>query len=304
MNKAKFLTPVITAFTADGQIDQKANTDLWNHILSGGIDGIVLLGSAGEFCSLSHEQKKELVLLAEKEISGKGELIIGTGCMDTEETIEFSNFALAHSADAVMVISPYYFGLTDENVERFYDRVADGINGNMYLYNYPDRTGYHVSSQATLNLLRRHKNIIGYKDSVSDFSHTRELLAMTGTEFPEFMVYSGFDENFVHNLMSGGCGCIGGLSNIYPEVCSAWVKSVNEHDVEKMADLQKLIDKMMVIYSIVSPFMPAVRKALQMRGLEIAEYCPHPIGPVNEEQSAQIKAVLGEVDAYIAEAGL
>ena len=61
--------------------------------------------------------------------------------MTPEETVELSNYALDAGADAVMVISPYYFSLSDENVEYFYDEVAANIRGNMFLYNFPDRTG-------------------------------------------------------------------------------------------------------------------------------------------------------------------
>lgn len=300
MKQAKFYTPVITAFDEQGAIDKQANIRLWEHIIAGGIDGIVLLGSSGEFCSLREPQKNELIALAAEHLPGRTEWIVGTGGMSPADTVALSNHALEAGADAVMVVSPYYFALTDASIESFYDEIALGVNGRIYLYNYPERTGYDIAPAVALRLLRKHSNLIGYKDSVSDFSHTRSLLTAVRGEFPDFAVFSGFDENLAHNLLSGGSGCIGGLSNVYPEVFSAWVRAINRGDVGAMAAYQRLVDRMMDLYAIGTPFMPAVRKAVQLRGVPVQEFCTAPLLPVNSAQTEAIRTILAEVDAFLA----
>ena len=64
--------------------------------------------------------------------------------------------------------------------------------------------------------------------------HTRRLLATVRDEFPEFVVLSGYDENLAHVMLSDGNGCIGGLSNLYPEVFAKWVKAINEKDMDEV----------------------------------------------------------------------
>ena len=296
MNKAMFLTPVITVFDKDRNLDIQGNINVWEHLIKGGIDGIVLMGSTGEFFSMSMESKKELIDLAIKHINKRVKLYIGTNCMTVEETINLSNYALAKGADAVMVIGPYYFALSPESIEYYFDKVAEEIKGNIYLYNFPARTGYDLSPDVTLNLLRKHKNIIGFKDTVTEMGHTRKLITTVKKEFPNFIVLSGFDENFAHNIMCGGRGCIGGLSNLYPELFAKWTKAVNEENLKEIGKIQKIIDKLMDLYEIGTPFIPIIKKAMILRGIEIQDYCTEPFLQATVEQTNRIKEIIKEIE--------
>ena len=294
MKKAMFLTPVVTAFNKEGKLDAQANRNVWEHLIKGGIDGIVIMGSTGEFFSMSMEAKKELIDLATDYINKRVKLYIGTSCMTIEETVELSNYALEKGADAVMIIGPYYFSLSPESIEYYFDEVAKQVKGDIYLYNFPDRNGYDLTAEITLNLLRKNKNIVGFKDIVSEMGHTRRLLATVRDEFPEFVVLSGYDENLAHVMLSDGNGCIGGLSNLYPEVFAKWVKAINEKDMPEISRIQKIVDKLMDLYSIGTPFIPIMKKAMMIRGVEMQDYCTKPFLQATEEQTEQIKAVMKE----------
>ena len=276
MKKANFLTPVVTAFDANGNLDVQANKNVWDHLIKGGVDGLVIMGSTGEFFSMTTEQKKELIKLVVEYVNKRTKVYIGTSCMTVEDTVELSNFALEVGADAVMIISPYYFALSNESVEFFYDKVAGAVKGDIYLYNFPDRTGHDLTPEVTLNLLRKHKNIVGFKDTVSEMGHTRKLMTTVLDEFPDFVILSGFDENFVHNILCGGSGCIGGLSNLCPELFADWVKAIDAKNMEEVARIQKIVDKLMDLYSIGTPFIPIMKKAMMIRGVEMQDYCTKP----------------------------
>lgn len=296
MNKAVFYTPTVTAFDENGQLDVQANINVFEHLLAGGIEGLVVMGSTGEFFAMTTEQKKQLVDIAVETAKGRAKVLIGVSCMTVEDTVEMGNYAVDKGADAVMIISPYYFALSDASVEYYYDQVAEQIHGDIYLYNFPDRTGHDISPQVTLNLLRKHKNIVGYKDTVSGMAHTRALLQAVKYEFPDFIVLSGFDDNFVHNVVSGGCGCIGGLSNIYPELFSEWARAVNEKDMEKTASIQQKVDKLFDLYSIGTPFIPIVKKAMMLRGVQMKDYCTKPFLTTTEEQTRRIREIMDFVE--------
>lgn len=294
--KARFLTPVVTAFNEDGSLDIQANKNIYDYLINGGVDGIVVMGSTGEFFNMPLAQQKELIDLAVGYINKRTKVYIGTSCMSVQDTIEMANYANNAGADAVMIISPYYFRLSDESIESFYNQVAASTEAHIYLYNFPDRTGHDLSPELTLKLVKKNKNIVGYKDTVTVVAHTRSLISLIKPEFPEFDILSGFDENFAHNILCGGGGCIGGLSNLAPEIFAAWTKAVNEKDFDKIAEYQKIVDKMMKIYDIGTPFIPIIKKAMMIRGIDMKDYCTKPFIQASYEQTQKIIAVMKEVN--------
>ncbi|MGP0585368.1 dihydrodipicolinate synthase family protein, partial [Paenibacillus timonensis] len=300
MKKAQFLTPVVTAFDAEGNLDQQANQDIYDHLIRGGVDGLVVMGSTGEFFSMPEAQKKQLIDLVVGHVNHRTKVYIGTACMNVEDTIHLSNYAIDAGADGVMIVSPYYFALSDDSVEYYFDQVAEAVKGDIYLYNFPARTVHDLSPEVTLRLLRKHRHIKGYKDTVTEMAHTRKLIQTVQPEFPDFIIYSGFDENFAHNVLSGGNGCIGGLSNIYPEVFSEWAKAANGNDFHKVAAIQRIVDKMMELYDIGTPFIPIVKQAMIFKGLKMQGYCNKPFLQPDPKQKEAIQALLQEIDAWIA----
>ena len=296
MRKSMFLTPVVTAFDQQGNLDIQANKNIWDHLINGGVDGLVIMGSTGEFFSMTKEQKIQLIDEVLSYTKGKIKVYIGTSCMREDETIELSNYALNSGAEAVMIIGPYYFSLSNESIIEYYDKIAKNINGNIILYNFPDRNSYDLSAEIVLNLLKKHKNIIGYKDTVVEMGHTRKLIREIKKEFPDFIILSGYDENFAHNILSGGDGCIGGLSNLYPELFAEWVKAIDNKDMIEVSRIQEIVDKMMDIYDIGKPFIPVIKKAMILRGLDINDYSTAPFIQVNEEQTDKIRNIMKEVD--------
>lgn len=294
--KAQFLTPVVTVFDKQGNLDVEGNKKVYEHLIAGGIDGIVVMGSTGEFFSMTLDTHKQLIDIATSCINKRTRVLIGTSRMIAEETIELCNYAIEKGADGVMVISPYYFSLNDESIESYYDKVAEGTKANIYLYNFPDRTGYDLSPELTLRLARKHKNIVGYKDTVTVMGHTRDLINTIKPEFPDFEIYSGYDDNFAHNIMSGGSGCIGGLSNLIPKVCSDWARAFDNNDFEKVVELQKYINRAMPMYNICSPFIPAMKKAMILNGIDICDYVTTPFICANDEQTEKIKKLMVELE--------
>lgn len=297
MKKAKFITPVVTAFDSNGNLDVQANKNIYDHLINAGIDGMLIMGSAGEFYAMSMEQRKRLIDIVIPYANERTKVIIGTGCITVEDTIELSNYAINNGAKDIIIISPYYFKLNDDSLEYYYDEIANAVKGNIYLYNFPDRTGHDLSPELTLKLLRKHNNIVGYKDTVSEMSHTRKLIKTVENEFPNFEIYSGFDENFSRNVISGGNGCIGALSNVYPKVFSDWVDSFNEKDLNKVSKIQNCIDEMAKLYDVSECFIPIIKKAMILKGVDMNDYCKTPLLQADEKQTGLIEKLIKQIDS-------
>ena len=290
---AKYLTPAVTPLK-NGKIDFESCKNLYNHLINGGVDGILILGSIGEFFALTMDEKKELIKFAYEIINDRVELIVGTTSMIYNEIVELSNYCYSIGIKSTMIIPPFYFHFNDEEIFKYYGNLALDLKGDFYLYNFPDRTGYEIPVHVIRKLAINYNNIIGIKDTISGLDHTREIIKNVKEVRPSFMVYSGFDDNFLHNVMCGGDGCIAGLSNLYPELTSNWVKSVNENDLKLASEIQKKIDKLMNIYSVGKPFVPFIKEALYIKGIITSGDATIPMPNVKEAQTELLKKIMEE----------
>ena len=289
---AKYITPAVTPFLEDGTIDIKGAQALYEHLVAGGIDGILIFGSIGEFFAVPVGQKKQLVQAAVSQIAGRVQLIVGTADMIVDNVISFSNWALDAGADAVMVVPPYYFWLDGTQIEEYFDYLARKIHGKVYLYNFPDRMGYTIPPAVVRSLAQKHPNIAGMKDTITGMDHTREVIKAVKPVRPDFEVFSGFDDNFAHNVLSGGDGCISGTSNFAPTFCSGWVDAVKREDWDASAKYQQKMNRLMDIYSIGSSFVPVIKKAAQMCGVPISARSSFPFREPDEKQEKKLREIL------------
>lgn len=290
--KAKWITPVVTALDRQGHVDVEANLRIYDFLIENGMDGILIFGSIGEFFAIPMEEKRELLKKAIAHIKGRVTVYAGTCHMELDQCVEFSNYALELGADGVMVISPYYFSLPDSGILNFYDRLAEGINGDLLLYNFPDRTGHDLSADLIYDLVSRHENIVGIKDTVSTMGHTRGIIQKVKKDYPNFQVFSGFDEFFGHNVLSGGDGCVAGLSNFAPEVASAYARAARADDLAGMVQCQQKVDSLMAIYDVAPQFIPIIKKAMVLRGIEMEPVCTQPLLEATQEETEKIREIL------------
>lgn len=289
---AAYLCPAITLFHEDGSLDLESQGRLFDNLIEQGIDGILVEGSSSEFFALSMERRRKMANFAIERVAHRVKLIIGTSSMVADEIVDFSNYCLAQGADSVMILPPYYFRFGAEALLQYYDRLAAQINGPIYIYNFPANTGTSVPPETVLQLATMHSNIVGIKDTTMDMTHTRELIKVVKSQIPTFEVYSGYDDNFAHNILAGGDGCIAALSNVVPEVCAAWARAFRENDLEGIAKGQQTIDRLMDLYGIRDPFLPVLKAACKLRGIASASACTFPMPNATVADDARISALL------------
>ena len=288
----RWITPAVTAMSRDGHVDLEANERIYQNLIENGMDGILILGSIGEFYAIGLEEKKQLIDRAVSAVDGQVPLYVGTGHMEIDECVNLSNYALRKGARAVVVISPYYMNLPDSAILNFYGQVARNIQGDMILYNFPARTGYDLRPDLVWKLAGNYQNIIGLKDTVGDMAHTRAMIQKVKKDFPNFQIYSGFDEFFGHNALSGGDGCIAGLSNFAPEVAAGYARAARTDDLKSMCLYQRKVDELMSIYNVGQQFIPMIKKAMILRGMEMEPLCAQPMREADEGETEEIQSIL------------
>ncbi|WP_242491893.1 dihydrodipicolinate synthase family protein [Miniphocaeibacter massiliensis] len=295
MEKTKIITPSITVFKEDESIDYEGNKIVIDHLVNNGMDGILVLGSSGEFTGLSLEEKKDFLKFYYEYTNDRTKLYAGTGDLKLERTIELSNYVLDMGYEAVVVITPYYYGLDQEKIYIYFDKIAKSISGDMFIYNFPDRSGNSISDDTLYKLLKENKNIKGIKDSVLDYYHTTGLIRKIRNNFGSFEVYSGYDDQFLLNIFNNGNGCIAALSNIVPEIWRDWVKAANNKDFEKTNSIQVCINDLMPLYNLDSNFSLLFKKLMKYRGLNINTTSIFPYNQINDEKFEKAKIILDNV---------
>ncbi|MGM9538532.1 MAG: dihydrodipicolinate synthase family protein [Candidatus Onthomonas sp.] len=293
--KASYITPAVTVFYPDGSINLDETGKVYEHLIQGQVDGILLLGSIGEFFAPTLDQKKELIRFALRRINHRVPVLVGTTSMVFDEIIQLSRFAGEEGADGVIILPPYYFPLSEASIEEYYGRIAELLpEQSIYLYNFPDRTGYDVTPQVTLHLVEKYANIKGYKDTQAGMDHTRELIKRIKPVRPDFEIYSGFDDNFAHNVLSGGDGCIAGLSNLVPELTHGWAEALRRTDLSAAQAAQRKIDLLMEIYQVGRPFVPYIKAAMEERGIISNASSSFPFPQVTDGDREKIRGILAK----------
>lgn len=278
---AKIIAPVITVLDQNEKPDYEGNKKVIDFLIEGGLDGILVLGSAGEFPNLNVQDKLEFFRFYAMYTADRVELLAGTGCVSYQDTLTLSRAVCEMGYTAPIVICPYYFHMDQEQIFHYYDRLAKDLGSNFYLYNYPQRSGCNIEPDTVRRLVEANPNIIGMKDSVREPAHTN--LVCRAVEGHNFSVYSGFDDQFLQNLTAGGCGNIGGFANIVPELWSDLVRAVNKMDFKRTMALHHLIQKLMPLFEMDKSCSMLFKKLLIHRGLDISGVSVCPFEFISEE---------------------
>lgn len=291
------ITPTITVFDKDKNIDFEATKEHIENLIEAGVNGILFLGSIGEFFAMTLEEKKKLISFAVKTVNKRVPVLVGTGGTAAEDVIELSNFASDKGVEGAAVITPYFFQFNQQTLYKYYSYIAQNVDLDLYIYNFPARSGVNISPETVYKLAIEYDNIKGIKDTMDTISHTRELIQKVKEPLErEFAVYSGFDEYFLPNLLNGGDGLIGGLSNVAPELFFEFYSSYKKNDFDNLKSLSKKINIMMEIYSVSDPFFPAIKKAVSLKGNNLNAICKEPVGLLNKEQIRIIRKIFRKVD--------
>jgi 4-hydroxy-tetrahydrodipicolinate synthase len=255
------------------------------------VNGLLFLGSGGEFCHMSNQTRKEVAEFVIASTKGRLPVLVGIGAPGTAEVIDLGLHALANGADGVLVVNPYYARLTHDQLYGHYAKIAKSLSLPIFLYNFPALTGQDLNIPLVASLARDFQNIVGIKDTIDNISHTRQIITSVKAERPDFMVFSGFDEYLLDNLILGGNGAIPASSNIAPEICCGIYRAFEEKNFEEAFSLQRRLAQLMQIYTLEPAHFGVIKEAMRMTGLDISTATLAPITPLSEEK----KTVLAEI---------
>ena len=235
------IPPMVTPLASLNDLDRRGMEALIEHILSGGVHALFLLGTTGEGPALSYAIRRELIERACQQVGDRVPVLVGITDTSYIETLRLAEHAARSGASALVAAPPYYFPLSQSDLLRLVEGWALECPLPIYLYNQPALTKIDFEPQ-TVKVASNIPNIYGIKDSSGDISYIKEVLALLGDK-PDFSVFVGSEHLLAEALMCGAHGGVPGGANIFPKLPVLLYQAFLDHAYEEMERLQlELID--------------------------------------------------------------
>lgn len=218
---------MVTPFDANGQVDYPGLKNLVDHLIDGGVEYLVSLGTTGESVTLSKEEKKKVFSFTAEVVNGRVGLVAGIAGNNTHEVVEeIKNFNIL-GFDAILSASPNYNKPTQEGIYQHYKAIAEVAPLPIILYNVPSRTGSNITAETTVRLAHDFKNIIGIKEASGIFDQLNQIMR---DKPDDFLLISGDDPISLPMIALGGVGVISVVGNALPRQFSDMIRLCLEGD--------------------------------------------------------------------------
>ncbi len=212
---------LVTPFNTDGSVDYPALERLINHLINGGVEYLISLGTTGETSTLSKDEKKKVWAFTAEINNGRLPLVAGIGGNDTlNVAADLKTFESNHYS-AILSVSPYYSKPNQEGIYQHYKYISEASTLPIMLYNVPSRTGINMSPETTCRLAHELKNVIGIKDAAGSFDHFNQIMR---DKPKDFMLISGDDPVALPLISIGAVGVISVVGNALPRQFSDMIR--------------------------------------------------------------------------------
>jgi 4-hydroxy-tetrahydrodipicolinate synthase len=275
---------LVTPFTSNGDIDFDALHKVVNHVIAGGVEYIITLGTTGETPTLDKFEKIDLIKLTCIIVNNRVPVVVGIGGNNTKELLDDLETFPLDNATAVLSTSPYYSKPSQEGLYQHYKTLAHASPKPILLYNVPGRTGRNINASTTIRLSKEVENIAGIKEASGDVAQCMQILR----DKPEdFLVVSGDDALALPSIACGMEGIISVAANAYPKEFSKMVRFCLKGDFTKA---KMVNDKLMEAYELMfAENNPAGVKAFMAEMGLIKNNLRLPLVPLNENLYTKVK---------------
>lgn len=284
--------PNITPFTRSGELDVEALKTCVRFWVEDGVSGLVPCGSNGEAPYLSGEERRKVVETVLDEVNGKVPVIAGTGSMSTQETIALTKDAKDLGVDAALVVTPFYFKLSNKEICEHYRTLSAAVDLPIIIYNVPKFTGFSLESAVIAQLVSQNEEVVGVKDSSGNVSAITEIIRLVGDKVS---VLAGTAEVVLPTLMLGGSGAIVAVANVFPKLCSRLYEAFRTGNHEQAIKLQQRVSHVNEVLVKRHNQLSAIKEALRLRGLP-SGYPRSPALPLEGEEKKDIEDLMRTVE--------
>ena len=258
------LTPLVTPFLDDFTLNKASMERTIKMLIEAGVHGIIVAGTTGEYYAMTKKERVYLMGLAKEMINGRLPMIIGTGAIRTEDSVEYARAAKSHGADALLIATPPYAYPTGREIALHALAIDRAANLPVMLYNYPGRMSVNMDEE-TLNRLGRSPNFCAIKESSGDPNR----LHMLARDYPHIALSCGMDDQALEFFAWGARSWVCAGSNFAPEAHIALYQACAiEGDFTKGRAIMSAMLPLMRVLEQGGKFVQCIKYGLTLRGID------------------------------------
>ena len=254
---------LVTPFNEDKSLDYKGLENLLNHVIDGGIDYLVLMGTTGESVTLSKGEKVAVVDFCKKINNSRIPVVLGIGGNNTMQVVEDIKSANLDGIDAILSVSPAYNKPSQEGIYQHYKMISGNCPLPIIVYNVPGRTASNISAETTVRLANDFENIVAVKEASGDMD---QIMKIIKNKPSDFVVLSGDDGLTLPMIHMGAEGVISVIGQSHPKEYSDMVSfglSGNQEIANQLHN--KLYDFYVPLYAEGNPV--GIKACLELLGI-------------------------------------
>lgn len=226
---------IVTPFKNDSSIDFAALERVVNHVITGGVNYVVVLGTTGESVTLTKDEKKAIVSYVVEVTDSRVPIIVGIGGNNTQEVINQVRHSNLTGIDGILSVAPYYNKPNQRGLFQHFKEIATCSPVPVILYNVPGRTCSNITSETCLELAHECENIVAVKEASGDLA---QIMKIIKGKPDNFLVISGDDMMTIPIIASGGSGVISVLANAFPAATSELVGHALKSNFKSAREIQ------------------------------------------------------------------
>ena len=298
-------TVMVTPFTEDGRaIDTEALGRFLDWQLAAGVPGIIVLGSTGEFLTVGDDERTQLVEATIRHIDGRVPVLVGSMNAYTPNAVRYSREAEALGADGLMIVPPYYYTPTEDEIFGYYRAISEAVTIPIMLYNNPVTSNVDMSAKLVGRLTRAFENIRYIKEASLDVARVYDVIEESGGVMN---VFAG--ERIVESFLLGAVGYVNPYGNYIPRASSRIWDYLVDDRIEDAKKVQRMIS---AIDHIIAAGHPTYGHQCYSKALAAA--AGYPVGDVRaplttfaslqgeeRERVNELTALMGRLNELVAE---
>ena len=231
-------TVTITPFTADGSaFDADAFRRFLDWQVEVGVPGVIVLGTTGEFLSVTDDERTRIVETAVRHVDGRIPVLVGTMNAHTPNAVRYSREAEALGADGLMILPPYYFTPTEDEIFGYYRAICEAVSLPIMLYNNPVTSNVDMSAKLVGRLTRAFEQIRYIKEASLDVARVHDVIEETDGVMN---VFAG--ERIVESFLLGAVGYVNPYGNYIPRASSRIWDYLVDGRIDDARRVQRLIN--------------------------------------------------------------
>lgn len=285
------VVPMITPIDKEELIDEEKIRQQVDYVINGGVTGILLYGSNGEFYVIEEEEMERGLKIVVDQAAGRVPVYFGIGAISTKKAVRLAKMAVAKGAASVSILQPMFLKPTRDELFLHFKTIADAIPETpVLLYNNPGRVGYTLSADLVEKLAHEVPNIVGMKDTSGDITQTSEFIRRNRDV--NFKVFGGKDTLLYASLCHGAVGGVCTAANFMPELITDVYNKYIDGDLEGSLEAQFKLNPVRLSMDGAS-FPVAAKDMANLRGRDIGvPYTPNlptPEGPVLDKIKCEME---------------